>query len=79
MATLNEWEDKVGNAKAVVRSFSWENYADDPDDGLAKSLVKAEADSNSEEAQEPRLKDQWMQLFDPTVGEAFKYAVLCHS
>ena len=73
MAIQDNRGDGTGDAKDIVRSFSWEAFADDPDDGLTKSLVKAEIDGKLEEVQEPLLKDQWMQLFDPAIGEAFKY------
>lgn len=72
MAATTEPEDDLVDPKKTVRTFSWKAYADDPDDDLAKSLVIAEASAETEEKQEKTSKEQWMQMFDPTVSRALR-------
>ncbi|KAM0794316.1 hypothetical protein BDR22DRAFT_895247 [Usnea florida] len=70
MAANSDRENEIGNAKSIVRAFSWKAYAEDPNDDLAKSLMIAQAGEEPEQKQGATLKDQWMQLFDPAVSKA---------
>ena len=73
MAANSDRENEIGNAKSIVRAFSWKAYAEDPNDDLAKSLMISQAGEEPEQKQGATLKDQWMQLFDPAVSKALGY------
>ena len=64
-------EGELRDAQKVVRNFSLKAYAEDPDDDLAKSLIIAEVDAETEKSEET-LKKQWMQMFERNDVQALK-------
>ena len=58
--------------KAVVRSFSWETYANGPEDGLAHPLTLADGNRGPVSENQLPLQEQWMQLFDPLVTRTLR-------
>lgn len=59
------------HAKKIVKTFSWKAYGREPDNELAKSLVKVEA-AGQDSQREGTTQEQWLELFDPAVKKALQ-------